>query len=207
MTRENDELSWLDLVLYFGWQMAQEPQQWGAPSEMKAPEHSPHCEKRRKKRIESLIKLVPERDGLWLRCKHASTVIATWFTYLPNTRRQYFNPELLENVRRFDFLNHQTVKDPATVFNDFTAKYNIQPHYQVDPQGKGITLSHDSKGDFMVTLIWRPWFNFSSEKKSRPVYMCSWCGVPFHPARSDARYHNQNCRSAARRSHQHSELR
>lgn len=190
MTLKNEELSWLDLVLYFGWQMA---------SEQYPPDHIPHSEKRRIKRIESVLTFVPENEELWQRCKQASTVIATWFAYLPTSRQKYFNPELLEAINRFDFMDSDKVKDPSTVLNDFTARHKIQLKYHRDFSGKGITLHPLSNGDFMVVLIWRPWFEFAAEKKSRPVYMCGWCGVPFHPARSDARYHNQNCRSAARR--------
>lgn len=191
MAQDNEELSWLDLVLYLGWQVA---------NERRPKEHIPHHVKRRKKRIESLLTFVPERQEFWQRCAEASTVIATWFTYLPKSRQKYFNTELLEAIKQFDFFEPDKGKKPSTVLNEFTAKHKIHHVYEMDFHGKGITLRPESaERDFMLTLIWRPWFYFAAEKKSRPVYMCEWCGVPFHPARSDARFHNQNCRSAARR--------
>lgn len=190
MARDNEKLGWLDLVLYFGWQVV---------IEKRLVDEIPHHVRRRTKRFESFFQHLPEDEELLSRCKEASLAISTWFTYLPKSRKKYFNAELLEAVKKFDLYEPEKHKNPATLINEFTTKYNIQLEYEMNPFGKGITLHPVSNKDFMVMAIWWPWFEFAAEKKSRPVYMCEWCGEPFHPARSDAKFHNQNCRSAARR--------
>ena len=136
-------------------------------------------------------------------------MIATWFNCLSKKHQACFDPVLKKTIRQFDFLNVlEKDEHPADELNAFIHKYRVQPEYIFDHSGDhaaGLVLHIPDNGDLMTTLIWAPWFDFSTSEP-RPVHMCEWCGVPFYPARSDAKFHNQNCRSAARRSYQNSEL-
>lgn len=180
-------LEWLDITLFFGNQLDKDTTEgWVSPVEQR--------EERRKKRIGKLMDLMRISEDMQARCRHLATVVAAWFSYLPENRQSSFDPDLLLAMQRFNSIRKEDVGAQATTL---LKSNNAEPVMDLTENGLAFTTWNHDEQNWMAATLLTPFIAFIQSDPPR-IHLCEWCGAPYRTKRADTRFCSPTCRSNGR---------
>lgn len=194
MTDEMDGLEWLDLAMFYGYEMVPREKKEG----FQGPWHE--REDRRATRWYKLERLMRTDEETKQQFRNFAAVVSAWFAALPRHVKDRHDPELLQAIDEFNIFRIKGM-DAVQEINEFLTSTGAQP-VVVEKEFGGIAFAVPSGP--LNSMTTAGWFEFATTS-DKPIYQCARCGIPFHPTRSDATYHNASCRSAARKERQEGE--
>jgi hypothetical protein len=188
MGSDNKEgLEWLDITLFFGNQLDTEViEGWKSPVEQR--------EERRQKRIGKLMGLMRISEDMQARCKHLATIVAAWFWYLPEDKKDRFDLDLLRAFQQFHTLKENNVGTEATAL--FKSNH-VEPVMDLTDNGLAFTTWNHDEQNWMAATLLTPFIAFIQSDPPR-IHLCEWCGAPYRTKRADTRFCSPTCRSNGR---------
>jgi hypothetical protein len=188
MGSDNKEgLEWLDITLFFGNQLDTEViEGWKSPVEQR--------EERRQKRIGKLMSLMRISEDMQARCKHLASIVAVWFWYLPEDKKDRFDPDLLMALQRFQSIKKKDVGAQATAL--FKSNH-VEPVLDLTENGLAFTTWRHDEQNWMAATLLTPFIAFI-QSDPQLIHLCEWCGAPYRTKRADTRFCSPTCRSNGR---------
>lgn len=200
MTSKEQDLSWLDVALYYMEQMA--PKEPGAyfndpemQDEILIPDTDPEREARRADRVRKIFNPLYLTRANEEDLREIAWLIATWVWSTPKFRRQQFDDEILSQTLRAMPDHHA---DMSRSLTGLLAEQGAHPEFGLGPYGMTLTIPERER-TVAHSLLLIPWLDFmQTDPTAKRVCMCRWCGIPFHATRSDATICSATCRSNRR---------